>query len=411
MDGQEVVVKVQRPEIETIIAVDLEILAHLAQLMEQYLEEMQGHRPTAIVEEFARSLSREIDFSIEIANIQRFSRQFGDNKTIRVIKVYPELSSTRILVMEFVKGIKASAIDRLKDEGRDLKLVAERGCNLVMEQIFIHGFFHADPHPGNIFILEQDIVCFVDFGQMGRLSLRDREMFTDLVMHLVSGDEQKLTLTVLALTLHDDDVDTNTLSRDLGELMDRYLYQPLGKLEAGKMLHDLMELTSRHRIYFKPDTYLMIKAISTVEGVGLMLDPDLQIIRLAEPFMKKIRTGRIKPARIASEVAESGEEYFSLLRALPQELRSILTQLRSGKMRLAFEHKGIEALRQTLDQLSNRIAFAIVLASLIIGSSLIVLSGIPPKWYGIPVIGLVGYLMAGVMGFWLLISIIRHGRM
>ncbi len=410
-DGTEVVIKVQRPKIENIIAVDLEILAHIAGLMEEHLEEVQGHRPTAIVHEFARSLSREIDFSIELTNIQRFARQFDGHTDIHVPLVYPQLSSERILVLEYVDGIKANDLESLRKEGRDLKLIAERGANLVMEQIFIHGFFHADPHPGNILVLPKNVVCFIDFGQMGRLNLKDREEFTDLVLNLVGGNERKVTKGVLKLTIQHGEVDRDGLARDLGDLMDQYLYKPLKELAAGKILQDLLDLVTRHGLSLRPNLYLMMKALSTVEGVGLQLDPDLELISLARPFMQKIKTGRIKPKRLAEEMGETGSEYLSLIRELPGELRTILQQLRDGRMKLEFEHRGLHALGLALDRVSNRISFAIVLAAQIIGSSLIILSDIPPKWNGIPVIGMAGFLIAGIMGFWLLLSIIRHGRM
>lgn len=409
--GAEVVVKVQRPDIDTVIAVDLEILAHIAGLMEQYLEEVQGHRPTAIVQEFARSLSREIDFAVELANIQRFARQFERNPAIHVPLVYPELSTQRVLVMEYVLGIKASMTPQLREQGYDLPLIAERGATLVMEQIFVHGFFHADPHPGNVFILPDNVVCFIDFGQMGRLSRKDREDFTDLVLDLVAGDERTIVDGVLQVTVQLGEVDREALGRDLGSLMDLYLYRPLDELEAGRILQDLLDLVTRHKLTFKPAFYQMMKALSTVEGVGLMLDPKLELIRLARPFMRRIRLERMRPARLAEEIARTGSGYLQLLRELPEELRAILRQLRGGRMRIEFEHHGLQALGAALDRVSNRIAFAIVLAALIVGSSLIVLSDIPPHWHDIPVIGLLGFLVAGIMGFWLLLSIIRHGRM
>ena len=409
--GAEVVVKVQRPDIDTVIAVDLEILAHIAGLMEQYLEEVQGHRPTAIVQEFARSLSREIDFAVELANVQRFARQFKNNTAIHVPLVYPELSTPRVLVMEYVLGIKASMAGQLREQGYDLPLIAERGATLVMEQIFVHGFFHADPHPGNLFILPDNVVCFIDFGQMGRLSRKDREDFTDLVLDLVAGDERTVVEGVLKVTVQLGEVDRESLARDLGGLVDLYLYRPLGELEAGRILQDLLDLVTRHKLTFKPAFYQMMKALSTVEGVGLMLDPKLELIRLARPFMRRIRLERMRPARLAEEIARTGSGYLQLLRELPEELRTILRQLRGGRMRIEFEHRGLQALGAALDRVSNRIAFAIVLAALIVGSSLIVLSDIPPHWHDIPVIGLLGFLVAGIMGFWLLLSIIRHGRM
>lgn len=410
-DDTTVVVKVQRPDIEKTIAIDLEIIAHIATLMERYLEELQGHRPSSIVEEFARTISKEIDYSVEISNIERFTRQFKENPAIYVPKVYRDLSGRRILTMESIDGVKASEVDQLLKQGSNLRLVAERGTNLIMEQIFVHGFFHADPHPGNIFILPGDIVCFLDFGMMGKLSRQNREDFADLILQVVRHNERKVTEIVLKLTNQVGEVDREALSRDLSDMLDRYIYLPLKELEAGQILQDMLDLVSHHKIFFKPNFYLMMKAIATVEGVGRVLDPDLELIKLAEPFMKKVKTERLRINRIAEETGLTTSEYIGLLKDLPEELRTILAQLRQGRIKMEFEHRGLSELRAALDQVSNRIAFAIVLASLVIGSSLIILSGIPPKWNDIPIIGLIGFLLAGIMGFWLLVSILRHGKM
>jgi ubiquinone biosynthesis protein len=410
-DGTTVVVKVQRPDIEKTIAIDLEIIAHIASLMERYLEELQGHRPSSIVEEFARTISKEIDYAVEISNIERFGRQFKGNPAIYVPRVYRELSCRRILTMESIDGVKASEVDQLLEQGANLRLVAERGTNLIMEQIFVHGFFHADPHPGNIFILPDDVICFLDFGMMGRLSRQNREDFADLILHVVRNNERKVTESVLKLTNQLEDVDREALSRDLSDMLDKYMYLPLKELEAGQILQDMLDLVSHHKIFFKPNFYLMMKAITTVEGVGRILDPDLELIKLAEPFMKKVKAERVRINRIAEETGVTTSEYVELLRDLPEEIRTILAQLRQGRIKMEFEHRGLSELRAALDQVSNRIAFAIVLASLVIGSSLIVLSGIPPKWHDIPIIGLIGFLLAGMMGFWLLVSILRHGKM
>ncbi|MBU0944045.1 MAG: AarF/ABC1/UbiB kinase family protein [Proteobacteria bacterium] len=410
-DGKAVVIKVQRPNIENIIAVDLEILAHLASLMEQYLEEVQGHRPSAVVEEFARSLSLEIDYMVEVANIQRFARQFKDNKTIYVPLVYAELSTERILTMEYIDGVKTSNVDVLRSRGFDLQLIAERGADLVMEQIFVHGFFHGDPHPGNIFILADNVTCFLDFGMMGRLSRKDREDFTDLMLSIVMKNDRKITDGVLSITTQFGKIDHDALSRDLGDFLDRYMYLPLKNLQAGKILQELLELVQRHHLSIKPNLYLMIKALSTIEGVGLALHPDLELFNLAEPYIKKVKTERMQLSRLAEEMSETGGHYLRFIQEVPDEFRAILKQLRDGRMKLEFEHLGVGKLATTLDRVSNRISFAIVLAAQIIGSSLIILSDIPPKWNGIPIIGLAGFLLAGVMGFWLLVSIIRHGRM
>jgi ubiquinone biosynthesis protein len=406
-----VVVKVQRPGLESIINVDLEILAQIAGLMEDHFEEVQGHQPTVIVQEFALSLSREIDFTIELTNIQHFSRLLADNPNIYVPEVFPELSTERILVMERIHGIKASDVGRLRKKGYDLTLIAERGARLMMEQIFSHGFFHADPHPGNLFILPGNIICFIDFGQMGRLLLKDREEFTDLVLSIASGSEIKVASGILKMTIQHEEPDRDRLALDISDFMSRYIYLSIGEIEVGKVHQELLKLLIRHRLFLKPNLYLMFKALGTVEGVGLMLNPELELLSLAKPFMKKIRMGRVHPRRLIDELVETGDQYLSLIRDLPGETRSILSQLRQGRMTLEFKHRGLRPLERALYQVSNQIAFAIVLAAQIIGSSLIVLSGIKPHWHGIPIIGLFGFLCAGIMGFWLLVSILRRGKL
>ena len=410
-NGDEAVVKVLRPGIEQIIGVDLEILTYIAGLVEQYIEEAQGHNPVAVVQEFARSLSQEIDFSQELANIQRFARQFADRTAIHVPKVYPELSTSRVLVMEQVAGIKSTDVAALRAAGYDLPLIAKRGANLIMEQIFVHGFFHADPHPGNIFILPGNIVCFVDFGQMGRLARQEREDITNLIVHLVAGHEREMVSGLLRVTNQLGEVNREALGRDLIRLIDLYLYRPLAGLEAGRIIQELIGLISRHRLSFKPELYLMMKALSTVEGVGLMLDPKLELARLAKPFMRRISLGRFAPNRLAEDFSYTGLAYAHLLRDAPEELRLILHQLRRGQMRIEFEHRGIRQLAPDLHRFANRIAFAIVLASLVIGSSLIVLSGIPPRWHNIPLLGLLGFLIAGIMGLRLTFSMLQGTRL
>ena len=410
-DGGEVMVKVRRPGIAQLVAVDLEIFGHIAGLMEEYLEELRDQSPTRVVEEFAESLSRELDYGIELANIQRFARQFAGNSAIHVPAVYPELSGSRILVMERIVGVKASDTARLAAEGYDLPLIARRGAELVMEQIFRHGFFHADPHPGNLFILPDNVICFIDFGQMGRLTRQDRDDFTALVASLVRRDEEGITAGVLRCTRQLGEIDRERLQRDLVFFVDRYLYQPLDKLEAAKIFQDLLGLVTRHRLSFKPGLYLMMKALSTLEGVGMMLDPSLQLFTLAKPFMHRLQMERLNPGRLAEDAAGLGLSSVRLARALPRDLGTILRQLQSGRLRIGFEHQGIVPLQRTLERVSNRLAFAIVLAALIVGSSLIVLSGIPPRWRNVPVIGLFGFLLAACMGFGLLISMIRRRKM
>ncbi|MBN1276003.1 MAG: AarF/ABC1/UbiB kinase family protein [Deltaproteobacteria bacterium] len=410
-DGTNVIVKIQRPGIRKIIEVDLEIMLHLADLMERHLEELEGHRPSRIVQEFAQIIGKELNFTIESMHLERFGRQYLDDETIYVPKIYREIVTNRILVMEYIDGIKSSEISLLKQKGFDLQEIARRGAILIMKQIFVQGFFHADPHPGNIFIMPGNVICYLDFGMMGRISRQEREIFSDMVMSLVKRNERKLSDALLKLTYYDDEPDRDKLERDLSEFVDQYLYLPLKELKVGKILNRILEILTWHRLYLKSDLFLVIKALSTVEGLGKMLDPEFEIMEHAQPFIRQVQVNRFSPKKIIEDTFDSGSDFVRMLKEIPSQINVILQQAKKGRIKIEFKHMGLEPMLSTLDRTSNRIAFAIVLASLVIGSSLIVLSGIPPKWNEIPIIGLAGFIIAGLMGFWLLLSIMRRGKM
>ncbi|WP_299979998.1 AarF/UbiB family protein [Desulfobacula sp.] len=410
-DGQDVVVKVQRPGIQSTIQVDLEIMLHLAGLMEKHLEGWDIQQPSKIVEEFAQTLEKELDYSLEAAYMERFARQFEKEPTVHVPSIFHEASTTRVLTMECITGVKISDIEQLEQKSLDRSKIARRGFDLIMKQIFEHGFFHADPHPGNIFVLPDNILCYIDFGMMGRIDLKTREDFADLIMNISQRNEVKTTDALLKLLVSEDAPDYHSLAGDVADFMDQHCYRPLKEVELGKLLNQLLEITARHRLSIPPDLFLMIKALSTVEGIGRALDSDFDVIEQAGPFVRQIQLNRFNPRRIASGMADSGTDLFQLLKEIPGEVREILGMVRKGKVKIEFEHKGLEPMYSANDRMSNRLSFAIVLASLVIGSALIVLSDIPPKWHGMPVIGLAGFLLAGMMGFWLLISIMRRGRL
>ena len=405
-----VAIKVQRPNIQQTIEVDLEIMFHLASLMERHVAEMEILHPTKVVDEFARSIEDELDYTVEASHIEHFARQFLDDEAICVPKVYRDFTTKRILVMEFIDGIKASDLDRLKKDGYDLKEIASRGADSILKQISVYGFYHADPHPGNIFILPNNVICFIDLGMMGRIGQQEREDFTDFVELLINKDENKIVGALLKLTHSTQDPNRSELQRDLMEFIDEYAYLPLKKLEIAKMLQSVLEILTKQGMSLKPDLFLMAMALSTAEGLGRSLDPEFEIMNHAEPFFRKIEASRYTPKRIAGDVVDSGRELLRLFNEIPGELREVLKNVIEGKLKIGIEYHGLDRTLFRLDLISDRIASAIVLASLIIGSSIIILSKTPPKWHDMPVIGLVGFLIAAIMGFWLLTSILRNGR-
>ncbi len=407
---QGVAIKIQRPNIEQTIEVDLEIMLHLASFMEKHVPELELFHPTKIVNEFARSIEDELDYMVEASHIERFAHQFLEDETIYVPKVYRDLTTKRMLVMEFIDGIKASDLVRLKKGRHDLKELASRGADSTLKQICVCGFYHADPHPGNIFILPNNVICFIDFGMMGRVSQQEREDVTDFVELLIHKDEDKMVDALLKLVNSTVDPNRSELQRDLMEFVDRYAYLPLKELEIGKMLQSIVEILTKQGMSLKPDLFLMVKALSIAEGLGRSLDPEFEMVNHVEPFIRKIKLTRYTPQRVARDFVDSGTDLLRLFKEIPGELREVLKKTVEGKLKIGIEYHGLDRALYRLDLISGRIASAIVLASLIVGSSIIVLSKTPPKWQEMPLIGLAGFLVAAVWGLWLLTSILRSGR-
>lgn len=400
LSGEQVVVKIQRPGITTLIETDLEIMNHLALIAENHLTEAAIYKPTAIVSEFARTLEKEIDYNIEAQYTLRFARNFADNPLIGVPKVYSELSSQKVLTMEYVDGIKVSELRSHPDIAKyDLKVIAATGADAILEQVFIHGFFHADPHPGNIFILPDNRVCFLDFGMMGLISVQERHDFARLLSSIVYCDELRIMTNALKFVKYDKEPDMVELQRDLCDIVNEQLYRPVGDIKLSKVLELLLSTLSCHKLTLKPNIYIMFKALMTGEKIAHELDPELQIIERLKPFVSRLRFDFLRPEKLLAGMIEPLEDMLHTMTDIPVTIHSLLEKTRQGKLKFEFEHRGLEPLLRTLERVSDHVAYSIVLASLIIGSSLIVLSKIPPHWYGIPVIGIVGFMISGLIGF------------
>jgi ubiquinone biosynthesis protein len=410
-DGESVAVKFQRPGIQKIIEVDLEIMLHLATLAERHIEELSFHRPVKIVEEFAKTLEKEIDYQNEATNMERVARYFLDDPHVYIPKVFRETTTTRVLTTEFIEGIKISDVEKLEAAGLDRGILTARGANLVLKQIFIQGFFHADPHPGNIFVLSDNVICLLDFGMTGIVDRQTREDFVDLLDSIVHQNEVRASQALLKLTDWEYEPDRRQLEREVADFMGRHLYKPLKDIELGKLLQQLLELATALRLRFPPDIFLMMKAFSTVEGVAHMLDPDFDMVEQATPFITEVKLARYKPQRIADDVYDLATRLLHFFQQFPKDLLDLANLIRQQKLSLQVEHRGLESMLATHDRISNRISFSILIAALIIGSALIVISETPPLIYGISLIGILLFSAAAIMGIWLLVAILRKGKL
>ncbi|MFO7963255.1 MAG: AarF/ABC1/UbiB kinase family protein [Desulfobacterales bacterium] len=410
-NGDAAAVKVQRPGIRNIIEVDLEIMLHLATLAEKNIEEMAFYRPVKIVEEFADTLEREIDYTIEASNLERIAVNFIKDSTVYIPKVYRDATTSRVLTMEFIDGIKVSQISCLEECGLDPKEITKRGAEICLKQIFEHGFFHADPHPGNIFILPDNVICLLDFGMVGLVDRQTRENFVELVDSVVHRHEARAAQVLLKVTEWDIEPDMRVLERDIADFIGRHFYRPLKNIRIGPFLKNLLDLTSRHQLRMTPDVFMMLKSLATLEGVAVMLDPDFDIIASAEPFIRRIKMARFHPQRITGDFLYTASDFLEVVQQLPKDLRELSKFIKNRRIPLAIEHQGLESMLHTHDQISNRISFSIVIAALIIGSALIVISETPPYVFGISLIGIIGFLAAALMGIWLLVAILKKGKL
>ncbi|MFZ3047412.1 MAG: AarF/ABC1/UbiB kinase family protein [Desulfatirhabdiaceae bacterium] len=411
IDGDWVAVKVQRPGIQKMVEVDLEIMLHLATLMERHIEEFAFHRPVRIVEEFTRVLEKEIDFTLEAANMQRVSRNLLDDSTVYIPKVYLDKTTPAVLIMELIDGIKINDMERIEANGLDRKLLTVRGANVCLRQIFEQGFFHADPHPGNIQALSGNVICLLDWGMVGSIDQRTRDDFITLVDAVALRQEHQAAKSLLKLTDWDREPDVREFERDIADFMSLHLYRPLKEIRIGRLFQHILDLAFRHRLRIPPDIFLMLKALGTVEGVALQLNSEFDMVAHAAPFIQKIRFKKLSPERLAGDVLHLTELMFRFLNQFPQDILDITRMTRQQDLVINLRHEGLDQMRATHDQISNRISFSVIIAGLIVGSALIVISETPPMIYGISLIGIIGFLAAALMGVWLLIAILRKGRL
>lgn len=409
--NDKIAVKIQRPGIRKTIETDLEIMLHLASIMENNIEEVAAFKPVKIVEEFAKTIEKELDYTIEASNMEQMAEQFKDDTTIHIPKVYFNESSERVLSMEYIKGIKADDINAIEAAGLDRKRLTRQGADFIMKQVFEYGFFHADPHPGNLFFMENNIICPVDFGMTGFVDQTTREIFIDLI-HSIATDNFKLTAKLLCeLGEYETQPDLVRLEKDVALFVSLHLSKALKDIKTAKMLTLFLELSALHKLRIPPDFFLMIKAFISIEGIGKRLDPKFDMLSHAIPYVKAAKRKKLAPSRIAKEIMGLARESYKLLQILPSDVLEIMRMTKSGDLSFKMKIEGLDKLLNTQDQTSNRISFSIIIAALILGSAILINSKAPPMIFGVSLIGIAGFLAAAVMGIWLLIAIIQKGRL
>jgi ubiquinone biosynthesis protein len=408
LKGKQVVLKVQRPNVTEITELDVEILRSLANLAERYSPTLYLINPVGFVDEFALQIRKELDFHVEAHNMAIFKQNFAGDRTIHVPEVYHELCTRHVVTMEYLDGIKISDIQGLRNGGYDLQLVARRGAILGYKAIFECGFFHADPHPGNIFVMPDNIIGLIDFGMMATLSTRDRDRLAKLVYFISEHDDKRVARALNELMEAEDIIPAEDLESSMSSLIQEYADLPTKESRVAEMLFAMMRAIMAHGARLRPQLLWITKTIAVQEDVASSLGADFNLMDLGKPHARKILWQKINPVRRPRELYYWLLDAIDMARDLPYDAGIILREIRKGRIKIEFEHRGLEPVRKTMEEMANRSALTNIIVALLISSSVIVLAKLPPLVGSIPALGLAGYIIALILAIILTISITTH---
>ena len=435
-DGTEVVVKVRRPGIRLTVEADLRWMARLAELAESESPELRAFQPREVVRQFTQSLRRELDFASECRNAERIAQNFatytgfnGDSvpkakvvgapaqgvappapqePIIVIPRVFWQWTSERVCVQEFIAGISGRQLERVDQAGLDRQVLARRGAQAVLKMIVEDGFFHADPHPGNVFYLPGNRIAFIDFGMVGRLSEARRDQLMRLLLGLVQHEPQRVADVMIEWT-GDGATDEDGLTLEIQAFVQQYHGVALKQLRLGAMLTDLVTILRQHQLRLPPDLSLLIKAFVSLEGMGHELDPDFNMAAEAMPLLQKTLRARYAPNAVLQRGWHGVKDMLSLLSGLPQDVSRLLRAAKRGRLEIHIDVMHLKRLGNQLDSAANRLVVGVVVAALIIGSSIVMTVPGGPTLLGLPFFGLLGFVGALLGSLWLLVSIWRSG--
>lgn len=412
--GEKVAVKVQRPDIRPNVETDLAILSDLARFLEDNTDWAKTYHLHEMIIEFSRSLKDELDYRVEGRNCERIAKQFVGDPCIHIPEVHWDFSTDKVLTMDMVGGVKVNDFEKLDAGGYDRKLIARRIVDSMFHQILDEGFFHGDPHPGNIYILPENVISYLDFGMVGRLDNELKYHFASLLIHLREGNTEDMIETFSAMGILSDNTDMRAFTRDVDDLQTKYYDVSLHEVSLGAIFLELFQVAYRHHIIIPSEISILGKAILTLEGLIAKLDPELSIMEAVEPFGKKLMWERYNPKNLLENSWKDFVENIEILTNLPKDLKAIATTIRKGKLQLDINVQQIQVFLRRLDRISNRLSFSIILLSfsilmvgLIIGSAI---AGQTNMLWQFPIIE-AGSIIATLMFLFLIYTIIRSGRM
>ncbi len=402
-NGEKVAVKVQHAGIEERIQVDLDILAGLAPFAER-IPEFSNYRPRATVAEFQRMLRRELDFRREQRNLQRFAQDLAGQPDVRIPAPYPELSTSRVLTMEFLDGVKLCDAAAGPNGHYDLDAFARTGAQMYLDMIFANGMYHADPHPGNLIMLDDSRLGLVDFGMVGRIDEGLRSAIEEMLLAIIDQDAEQVTSIITRLGAVPSDLDYNMLGIDVADFVAQYGQQNLREFSLSAALTDVTEIIRRYHIMLPARAAMLLKVLIMLEGTSRLLSPDFSLMELIGAYRHKMIWRRLSPARRMKKLNRIYGEFERLAEVLPRRLTDMLAQMQSGKFDVHLDHRGLEPS-------VNRLVLGMLVSALFLGSSLLLSHNVPPKFHDVSVLGAAGMAASLVLGLRLLWAINNSGHL
>lgn len=405
-DGTPVAVKIRRPGIVAEVERDLSLLVELATLAEKYLPELAVFDPVGLVNQFARTIRREVNYIREARTLDEFRRLFRNDATLFVPGVYWDFTTEGVLTMDFINAISISDHQRMKAHGISPPDIAANGARIFMKQVFELGLFHGDPHPGNIRVMSDGVLCLLDYGMIGRLDEEKREQLIDLLVAVARQEVSGVVRLVLRIGKPFHEIDYPLLQSDVRDFVETYYGVSLKQINVGNMLADFVNVLSIHGIRYPADLMLLIRALVTLEGVGRDLDPHFNLAEHLAPYVEQQVRERYHPGRMLSRLLDDAKSMAGVIHALPQQVGNTLQQLSTGDLKVKLEHHNLEHMTQEIDRSSNRVVIGLILSALIVASSLIIRNGGDQWWISVPV-----YVLSSFLGLWLIYGIFRSGSL
>lgn len=405
-DGTPLAIKIRRPNAVRDVERDLSLMMELASLIERHIPEAQAFDPVGLVNQFSRSVRREVNFTREARTIDEFARLFRHDATILVPRVYWDLSTEAVVTMQFVDGLRMVDPEEIRRHGIPPEEVAANGARIFMKMAFEYGLFHGDPHPGNLRVLRDGTIGVIDFGLVGILEDDKREDLVDFLLSMARHDVAGTVDVVLRIGHPYREIDRPLLRADVRDFVETYYGVELERLDMARLLGDFVAILTHHGIRYPADLMLLIRALVTLEGVGRNLDPAFNLSKHLAPFVEQVVRDRQQPGRIARRLLADGRRIAHAMHDLPLHLEQTMAKLATDDLKIQFEHRNLDRLITELDRSGNRLAIGLITSALIVASALVLRSGEGWIWLSAPL-----FALSSLLGVWLIFGVFRSGRL